>query len=760
MHGHRYRWSRTLAASLSAFSLWIAASTPARASEPALPREPALQAQRLMAGEVLPLDGSLDHPAWTRAQPFSGFVVKEPRAGEKSPYDTTVRILFDDQALYFGVQALDPDIATVRAPIVRHDNVLRTQDFLAIYIDTAGTRRSAQFFRTNASGSLGDGIYNAGYDTEVDNEDFSPDFDFDVATRYTSEGYTAVFRIPFASLRYDSGPTSGWRVMVTRRVPRDQSWLLTSAAIPPEAAHFLVSLQPLQGIELPADSWFMAVRPSVVAHSSRDDSNGRKTTDHGIEVGLDVKLRSRPELLIDATFNPDFSQVELDVPQLAGNTRFALSLQEKRAFFLESNDLLRSPSEALQTRSITQPRWGLRGTWRAQGTAATGFLVKDEGRGVVLIPSAYDTGIAEQPASTTLVLRGQAEAGATSSVQWGGLVGAKRYADGRGDNLVAGPDVLWSLGDAVQVRGQWLHSQTSAYLDAEGELSRGRSQGGQRVRLLGVGQSENTQTELTIDQISSGFRNDTGFVPQSGVRIVDGRQGYGWRDLDWANEFWANLWFADVHDLANGLTVRRYVTPGFTMAGPYDLLWTLQYRGPIQHVRPSATAPLLNERYWYSELDVSPARWMPNLYLELSFGDQADMRVNQVRHGASAVWGTKLRALDRLEIEPTLSFASLRGEGATVYRESAFNLLGIWHFDAQQSLRAIWQQTDYDRRQEGGFDAERKSGRLLSLTYVWRHSASTVLYVGATRSTGDDGNAERRGAEAFIKLQTDFSELF
>ena len=68
--------------------------------------------------------------------------------------------------------------------------------------------------------------------------------------------------------------------------------------------------------------------------------------------------------VVDATLNPDFSQVALDEPQLAGNTRFALSFPEKRPFFFESSDLLRSPTEALYTRSLTAPRWGLRSTWR------------------------------------------------------------------------------------------------------------------------------------------------------------------------------------------------------------------------------------------------------------------------------------------------------------------------------------------------------------------------------------------------------------
>jgi hypothetical protein len=54
--------------------------------------------------------------------------------------------------------------------------------------------------------------------------------------------------------------------------------------------------------------------------------------------------------------------VELDVPQLAGNTRVALSVPEKRAFFLESTDVLDLPLSAFYSRAVTDPRWGLRTT--------------------------------------------------------------------------------------------------------------------------------------------------------------------------------------------------------------------------------------------------------------------------------------------------------------------------------------------------------------------------------------------------------------
>ena len=79
--------------------------------------------------------------------------------------------------------------------------------------------------------------------------------------------------------------------------------------------------------------------------------------------------------MFDATLNPNFSPVEMDVPQRAGNTRFALSVPEKRVF-LESTDVLELTLAAFCSRVVTDPRWGLRATWRGNQANATALSLR------------------------------------------------------------------------------------------------------------------------------------------------------------------------------------------------------------------------------------------------------------------------------------------------------------------------------------------------------------------------------------------------
>lgn len=734
----------------------------------------AITAHRLLPDEQLPLDGTLLHPAWARAPVFADFVEKAPNTGAVPLHPTRVRVLFDAQAIYVGVEAIDPEPSLIRAPLVRHDGVNRTQDFVVVYLDAIGSRQSAQFFRVNAAGSLADGMHTA----SDDSEDFAPDFDFDAATARTAQGYTAVFRIPFASLRFASdGPEAGqggnqpWRIMVARRVPREQFYLHSSVLIPRDAPSFIAALQPLNGVLLPEQHQFLTVRPSLTWRRQHDQpAGGPNTRSSQVAATLDLKWRPLPELVVDATLNPDFSQVALDVPQLAGNTRFALEFPEKRPFFFESSDLLRSPTAALYSRSFTEPRWGLRSTWRGARLAGSAFAIDDRGGGAVLLPGPYGTDAVEQPASKALVARLRGDTGA---LQLGAVATVRRYADDRGDNQVLGPDLAWQIDEAWRLRAQWLQSDTTAQPLA-GRLVRGASTRGQLGFARLWYQSPQWEGDISASQTGAGFRNDSGFVVQNGVRRLAGRVARGWQALGPFNEFWLNLEGETVRDPANGQTVSHDLSPGIWLTGAHNLeAWAYWHAASV--LRTAADNPLLHENYLKAGLTLTPALWVPLLNAELQWGQLADVAANRVRPGGKASLSFTTRPLARLELEPRLVYAWLTQDGTQVYSEAAHQVLARWHFTARQSLRAIVQYTALDRLAEparaGGaaLAPRHSSGTTGSLTYAWRESAGTVLYLGASRSRQGvglgsglggtpAGSAVSRGNEVFIKLQVDADE--
>jgi hypothetical protein len=736
-------------------ALWLAAAFLAGATGRTLAApdgEPAdVIAVRLQPGERLRLDGTLSHPAWRRAPVFADFVEKMPELGSVPKHATQVQVLFDDDALYIGIRALDPQPELIRAPLVRHDMVNRTQDFVGVYIDAIGNRQSAQFFRVNAAGSTGDGMQTA----SDDSEDFSPDFDFDAAAARNDQGYTAMLRIPFASLRFAGEGKPAWRFMVVRRVPREQFCLYSSVLIPREAPSFIATLQALRGVELPERHQFLSLRPSLTLRQSTDQPAGQPAQrQRQADLSLDLKWRPRAEWVVDATLRPDFSQVALDVPQLAGNTRYALAFPEKRPFFFESSDLLRSPTDALYTRSFTEPRWGLRSTWRGLNLSGSAFGIDDKGGGQVLIPNAWGTGVAEQPASRSLAARGLYD---TGSVQWGGLAVARQYAGDRGGNRVIGPDVGWQIDPSWRLRAQWLQSETTALPDAGGQLQRGPALGGRRLLVKALYQGDLADGSVSVDDIDAGFRHDTGFVNQSGVRSLALAHGRGWAPLGPFNEIWPSLHFEQTEDKASGRLVSRDVYPGLWFAAARNLEVYLTWHGNAP-LRTGPDAPLLAQHFWRGELTMTPAEWVPLLQLNGRIGRVADVLANATRPGGNLSLTVTTRPMARLELEPRWDAAWLERDGRLTYREAAAQVLAVWHFDARQTLRAIVQRTSLDRLAEPGVAALRDVGTVGSLTYAYRRAAGSVLYIGASRSR-QGVSALTRGNELFIKLQFDTDDV-
>lgn len=700
----------------------------------------ALRVERLRAGETLPLTGRLDHPAWQRAPRHGAFVEIEPDLDAAPAQATMVRLLSDDAALYVGIDARDDAPDAIRAPWVRHDQVTRSQDHVGIYLDPIGTRRAAQFFRVNAAGSLADGMH-----TAADNhEDLAPDFDWDAAVHRGPQGWTAVLRLPFAALRFADDPAAPWRLLIVRSLPRDQQHLLASARVPRESTSIVEALQPLQGLSPPSDHGFLTLRPSLTWRHVRSDAPG-VGTGPSAEASLDLKWRPRAELVVDGTLNPDFSQVALDVPQLAGNARFALVLEEKRPFFFESSDLLRSPTEALYTRSISDPRAGLRATWRGASLAGTVFAVDDRGGGAVLLPGPYGTDTAAQPASRVVAGRTRWDAG---EHQTGLLLATRRYEGDRGENTVIGPDWTWRGVGAWQWRAQWLQAHTTARADG-GQLRRGPAQGGGRRWLQALYLGDREEFSATVDDTDAGFRHDSGFVGQAGTRKATVWAAQGWGGVGPLNEFWVNAEAWQVIDKASGRTVERKFRPGVWVTAPGVVeAWFEVHLD--SHQRLAADQPWLAERFADFGAVLTPGPRWPLLEIDAGAGRMADATEGIVRRGQRWQLRSQFRVGSRLEFEPRWDEVTLSGAGLPLFRERAVQALAVWHLGPRSHLRAIVQRQTLARGESQL--PPLSSG---SLIWSWRHSAGTVAYVGVSRA----GDGEARTREFFVKLQADVDQV-
>ena len=393
------------------------------AQTPVERRNASITATAFLPGERIVLDGKLDDAVWQRIAPMTEFYEYRPQDGGAAKFPTEARVAYDKEALYIGVSATDLEPGRIDAPLVRRDQVLGSQDLFAIHIDPVGTRKFAQIFRFNAAGAIGDGLFNE----DTTNEDYSPDFEFEVRTARSATGWTGELRIPFSTLRYSNPPSATWSIQIVRGISRDQQYRFANGRIPRDSNCFLCYAQTLEGMnDLPAGREFTVTPQMTLRRATDQINNAARASKSDLVVGVDVKFRPRPDLVFDATINPDFSQVELDTPQLARNAQFALFFPEKRPCFLEGADILSSPfNGAIYTRSINDPAWGARLTQRSGGNDFTFLTARDNGKGFILLPAPLNTGFANQESKSQATIgRFRSHIG---SLTLGGLITDRTY---------------------------------------------------------------------------------------------------------------------------------------------------------------------------------------------------------------------------------------------------------------------------------------------------------------------------------------------
>lgn len=717
----------------------------------------AIEVLRLAPGERIALDGDLSDPAWSRAKPHDEFHEISPRDKVAASVRTEVRFAFDGQALYAAVRAHDPDPSRIRAPFARRDNVFADQDMVVLFVDPLGTRKFAHFVRTNPRGVIADGLYNE----DTGNEDFSPDFEVDVATGRFEGGWTAEFRIPFSSLRYADPPSPVWSVLVFRNYPREQRYRIASSPLPRDSNCFLCLNLPLTGLDDLPSTRHLAVTPQLTVRGTRERGPEGRTRENDVVAGVDLKWRPRADLVVDATVNPDFSQVELDAPQLSGNTQFALFFNEKRPFFLEGADILQGPMNAIYTRTVTDPAWGARLTRRTEGLDYTVLTTKDDGGGVVLQPGPLATGaLAQDRKSLATVgrLRWQAGGGATV-----GFVATDRSYEGGGANRVAGPDVTWFPTQDHRIRAQVLEAVTTT---APGSLAKGPRVSDHAARADWSYNGKRWRQFLAVEDVGLGFRADNGFFGQNGYRTAYSETQRRYLEIGAFNEIspYVNAEYKTDRD---GGVIYQQNNVGVLFGLPRATNVYLEVR-PNNLVKVKEDGGLRKRDQFYLQVESNPSDWFSKLYSEIAFGDRVDVANNRVGRGMYAMLMANVRPHPRAEIEYRIDndFIDSREpvEGSKrILAQRAQQVLAIWHFTARDSLRTIW-QAGWVRRSPSLWEepvSSREKTDALSVVFGHRQGIGFTVYVGATlgRTLDADTGVKRRQGEVFAKGSWTFDVL-
>jgi hypothetical protein len=706
-----------------------------------------------LAGPVA-LDGDLSDPAWSTATRVEHFVEYYPADNAPPPVSTVAYLAYDDDALYVAVRADDPRPQEIRAPFVERDLVFGDQDNVALFLDPRGDRRVALQLRVSPRGVQADAVNN----DATGSEDFAPDFFYDTAARIDGGGWSAELRIPLRSLRFDAGSGRAWGFFLVRNYPRAQRHQISSVRIPRGLACFVCRAAPLL-IEVPARSGgglvlapYATLDDGARAGAPGEPLSGRAV---GADAGLDVKWAPSGGTAVDLALNPDFSQIESDVAQIAVNSRFALFFPEKRPFFLEGVDLFETPLNAVYSRTITDPRWGARATGRAGSASYTLLAAQDEGGGLVVLPGATGSDYALQDfRSRAFVGRARREAHGS----YASLFASAREIEGGGHNRVFGPDFRWQPGQRDHLTGQWLWSRSLT--PRRPELARewdGRRIAGQAGFLEWRHASPRLDWNAVFTDVGREFRADLGFVPQVGYRYLGGGLGTTfYREGRVLHRLRPFARWADVQQHAGGL-LNRGGELGLDVFGARNLV----AQAKLTHERLRSGGRLFDITQAEVYALLNPSRAVPRLYLRVVAGGDVDHVNTRPGRGAEVRLQARARPGGRLTLLVDGTFGWLnvaRAEGgrARLFTAWVQRAETTWHFDARASLRLIGQYVD-TRRDPALYrrPVPRRSADFGgSALFTYRLNWQTALYVGYGDERALDARSSLRplARELFVKL--------
>ncbi len=319
----------------------------AQSSMPNAPEYP-VPASEAVHTEVAPvLDGMvIGDPAYAQAVPISQFWQTTPQEGQPASERTEVRLVYTDRALYVGVICYDREPEAIVVSDTRRDAPLDETDSFQMILDTYLDGQNGFVFGTNPAGieydaqvtKEGQGAFGARQQTGSGGGfNINWDGSWDVQTSITDEGWSAEFEIPFRTVRFPASREQTWGINFQRNIRRRNERAYWTRMPRQYQLSRVSRAGRVSGLTVPQPRNLQVV-PYTLGQFTRTFEPGDPQIETSGDIGLDLKYSVTPSLTLDASYNTDFAQVEVDEQQV-NLDRFNLFFPEKRPFFLENAGL-------------------------------------------------------------------------------------------------------------------------------------------------------------------------------------------------------------------------------------------------------------------------------------------------------------------------------------------------------------------------------------------------------------------------------------
>ncbi|MBN2413279.1 carbohydrate binding family 9 domain-containing protein [candidate division KSB1 bacterium] len=669
------------------------------------------------------IDAVLDEPFWNEALVVHANIEVRPGENIPAPVKTEALIVYNDNHIYAGFRCYDPEPEKIRAHFTDRDDIW-SDDWILILFDTFNDSRRTYDFCCNPFGIQADMI------ESTSGGGGSWDAIWESHGRITEEGYVVEMAIPFSSLGFQrSAADQIWGFDVVRSYPRNVRHHI--GAFPRDRNNncYMCQAEKFIGFAGAKPGKDIEFDPTLSALSSSEREDDIHTPmvrkEQNLDPGITARWGFTPNLTLGTTINPDFSQVEADVQQLDINRQFAIYYPEKRPFFLEGADYFQTRITAVYTRTLADPRMGIKISGK-EGPHTIGFFSVQDEITNLLFPGSegYDNeSLAKR--NTGTVLRYKRDIGKSSNL---GLLITDREGN-QYYNRLGGVDGILKFTQKDQISFQALKSSTKypeiTSKDFEQPVNEFKSSA---MDIFYVHDTRNFNVYSIYRQINPGFRADMGFLSQAGYRYNETGGTLKWQ-RDPGSWFTWIEWYVS-YDLRRDFYYRplhKAYTSRVNYEGPFQSNIGLygEYGRDCYEGREYRANFLI---FWSSFV---PAGFL-EFYIQGRAGDQIDYSNNRPGKVLQFIPEIEFKYGLHLNILLAQTYEHLNVAPGRLYTANISRLRLVYQFNKRTFLRTILQYCVYDRNVNLYYDEEspKEKNLFTQILFSYKINPQTVLFLG------------------------------
>jgi len=692
------------------------------------------------------IDGNLENPLWENGAVISDFVQFEPQEGAAPSEKTIAYFGHDDDHLYLAFRCFDSNPKAIRACLAQRDKA-EGDDEVTVFLDTFNDRKRAFVFQVNPCGVQTDGVFTesggrrrrgpggGGGGGQMGFERFDRSWDtfFLADASLDEKGYIIEMAIPFKSLRFPNSPSQKWGIKIMRTIRRKNEeiyWPAHSRNV----NGFLVQVGMLEIQAAVQEGRNVEIMPVVAALQE----SGQKFKP---QPGLNLKWDLTSDITFNSTINPDFSQVEADMPQVDVNQRYALYYPEKRPFFVEGKDYFDTPFELVYTRKIFEPQGGIKLTGKTKGFTLGWLSVLDEHSPEIRVyeedeDEEEEEEEAEEPSYRALVNVFRLKKDVFTESYLGFIALGKDTGSSSGGltgqfNRLAGVDGHLKFLEYNRLTFQAVGSMTKTKKEKTGFVP---------AYLVNLNHnSRHWQLSAEYLSIPPDFESSVGYFRRKDIRFFNARAAYSFLPQNALVVFIRpSLEYRRIYDFSDTLTDDEYSASVFLSGWRQTFMW-LNYTSGLERYN----GVNFYQQQVRTGIGSEPFSWLSG-NIRYSFGDGIYYSEEPYLGYKRAVnVSATLRPFSNLNLSYNFEnnvFTRERG-GDVIYRINILSQRLHYQLSRPLSVRIITDYNDYYKK------------LYLSFLLSWEYRPGTVFYLGVDDNQEKDEKGIFRGTGRYYFIK-------